>query len=102
MIIQTEYGEKIFNIVKEKYNYKEIGLESAIKNVRELKESPKPNERRKEFFYDINKMKESEFFDKYFPNTIKVKSERAVRRFLAKTGLNDKIKNIVKKIIKKG
>lgn len=102
MIIQTEYGEKIFNIIKEKYNYKEVGLESAIKNVRELKESPKPNERRKEFFYDINKMKESEFFDKYFPNTIKVKSERAVRRFLAKTVLNDKIKNIVKKIIKKG
>lgn len=102
MIIQTARGEKIFNSIKGKYNYKEIEVENAIKNVRELKESPKPNERRKVFFDDINKMEEKEFFDRYFPNTIKVKSERAVRRFLAKTGLNDKIKNTIKKIIKKG
>lgn len=102
MIIQTEKGYKIFNEIKERYIYKEIKVEDAVKNVRELKESPKPNEKRQEFFEDINKMGEKEFFNKYFPNTIKVKSERVVRRFLARTGLNDKIKNTIKKIIKKG
>lgn len=102
MLIQTKKGEQIFDNIKEKYNYKEIEVEKAIKNVRELKESPKPNERRAEFFKDINNVNEKEFFNKYFPNTIKVKSERILRKFLAKTGLNDKVKNTIKNIMKKG
>lgn len=102
MIIQTAKGEKIFEQIKGKFNFKEIDINEAVKNVKELKESPKPNEKREKFFEDINNIDEKEFFDKYFPITIKVRSEKLVRRILIRTGLNDKVKNTVKKIIKKG
>ena len=102
MIIQTAKGEKIFEQIKGKFNFKEIDINEAVKNVKELKESPKPNEKREKFFEDISNIDEKEFFDKYFPITIKVRSEKLVRRILIRTGLNDKVKNTVKKIIKKG
>lgn len=102
MLIQTKKGANIFEKIKNKYNYKEIEVEEAIRNVREMKESPVPNNNREKFFTDIHTMQEKEFFKKYFPNTIKVKCEKTIRRILMKTGLNDKVKNTIKKIIRKG
>lgn len=102
MLVQTKKGANIFEKIKNKYNYKEIEVEEAIRNVREMKESPVPNNNREKFFTDIHTMQEKEFFKKYFPNTIKVKCEKTIRRILMKTGLNDKVKNTIKKIIRKG
>ena len=102
MLVQTKKGANIFEKIKNKYNYKEIEVEEAIRNVREMKESPVTNNNREKFFTDIHTMQEKEFFKKYFPNTIKVKCEKTIRRILMKTGLNDKVKNTIKKIIRKG
>ena len=102
MIIQTRKGKDIFEKIKSDYNFTEIKIEDAVKNVREMVESPVVNPRREEFFKDLNTMEEIEFFKKYFPNNIRVKSEKMVRKILIKTKLNDKVKNMVKKIIKKG
>lgn len=102
MIIQTKKGRDIFDKIKSNFDYTEIDVKDAVKNVREMVESPKPNPKREEFFKDLNIMKEEEFFKKYFPNTIKVKGEKIIRKILIKTKLNDRVKNLVKKIIKKG
>lgn len=102
MIIQTKKGKEIFEKIKDNYNYTEINVEDAVKNVRELLESPKPNQRREKFFNDLNEMNEEDFFEKYFPNTIKVRVEKIIRKILIKTKLNDIVKNLVKKLIKKG
>lgn len=102
MIIQTQRGKDIFEKIKSDYNFTEVKIEDAVKNVREMVEDPVVNSKREEFFKDLNTMEEIEFFKKYFPNNIRVKSEKMVRRILIKTKLNDRVKNIVKKIIKKG
>ena len=57
--------------------------------------------KRNEFFYDINNMDEEKFFNKFFPDNLKVKLERTLRIFLAKTGLYKKIKKMAKKIIRR-
>lgn len=102
MIIQTEKGRKIFNNIKSNYDYKEINVDDAVKNVREMKESPEENPKRENFFRDINSMEEIDFFEKYFPNNLKTKTEKLVRKILIKTKLNDIVKNTIKKVIKKG
>ena len=102
LLIQSELGEKIFENIKEKFYYKELEVEEAVKNVRELKESPIPNDNREKFFYDINCLNADVFFEKYFPDSIKVKIERTGRKILIKTGIYDQLKNSIKKIIKKG
>ena len=102
MIIQSKLGNEIFEEIKDEFVYEEIPLEIAIKNVRELKESPVENPSRNEFFEDINTMEESEFFNKYFADTIKVKLERNIRKVLVNTKFYNKMKNLLKKVIRKG
>lgn len=102
VIIQTKKGQEVFEAVKSNYNYKEVKVEDAVKNVREMVTSPTPNPNRNQFFIDLNNMSEEDFFRKYFPNNLKVKGEKLIRKFLIKTRLNDTVKNTIKKIIKKG
>lgn len=102
MIIQSSLGNKIFEEIKNEFEYEEIPLEIAIKNVRELIESPIANPNRSRFFEDINNMDENEFFNKYFAKDLKVKVESLIRKVLVKTKFYDTIKNLIKKIIKKG
>lgn len=102
MIIQTIKGKEIFEEIKSSYDFTEIKVEDAVRNVREMIESPVPNPKREEFFRDLNIMDELDFFKKYFPNTIRVRGEKIIRKILIKTKLNDRVKNLVKKIIKKG
>ena len=100
-IFRRKQEKKISFVCSLEDNIEEIEVEKAIKNVRELKESPKPNERRAEFFKDINNMNEKEFFNKYFPDNIKVKVERTIRKVLAKLGIYNKIKKVAKRILRK-
>ncbi len=102
MIIQTEKGLDIFEKIKSNYNYKNIEVKEAVKNVKEMVVSPIENPNRKKFFEDLNKMDEVDVFEKYFPNNIKAKGEKLIRKILIKTKLNDLVKNSVKKVIKKG
>ena len=101
ILIQTEKGIEIFKQIEDKFNYKEVKVEDLVKNVKEMYNSVSMNIKRKEFFKDINNMEEKEFFNKYFPNGVKVRIEKKVRTYLAKTGLYKKIKKIAKKILRR-
>ena len=102
MLVQNEKALKIFDEIKSNYDYEELPLEVATKNVKELHYSPTPNANREKFFYDINILNSKEFFEKYFQDNIKVKIERLTRKLLVNTKVYNKIKNIIKKFIKKG
>ncbi len=102
MIVQNRKAKNIFNEIKNNYEYEELPIEVATKNVREIKYSPIPNVNREEFFKDINKLDAKDFFEKHFPDSIKVKAERITRRLLVNTKAYNKIKNTIKRIIKKG
>ena len=44
-------------------------------------------------------MNNKDFFEKWFPDSLKVKLERCIRIFLAKTGIYKEIKKIAKKVL---
>lgn len=101
VLVNTNKGKEIFNAISDKYNYTKISVDMLVKNVKEMLYSVNYPEKREEFFKDINEMEERNFFEKYFPQNIRVKCEKCVRVFLIKTGLYKKIKSIIKRILKK-
>ena len=101
VLIHSEKGKEIFEKIKEKFYYKEIEVTKLVKNVKEMYKSVNMNKNRKEFFYDINRLEEKEFFNKYFPNTIKARMEKNVRIMLTKMGIYKKIKKIMKKLLRR-
>jgi len=101
VLIHNEKAEKVFENIKHKFDYLEVPPEKLVNGVREMRSSVNMNVKRKQFFYDINNISEKEFFNKYFPDSIKVKTERTIRKTLANTNLYKKIKKIAKKILRK-
>lgn len=65
-----------------------------------MKNGIKENSKRKPFFRDINELDEIKLFEKYFPNTIKVKIEKIGRRIFIRFKFYKKIKNFMKSKIK--
>ena len=101
MIVQNKKATNIFNEIKNNYEYEELPIEVATKNVREIKYSPVPNVNREKFFKDINKLDAKDFFEKHFPDSMKVKAERITRRLLVNTKIYSGIKKLARKILKK-
>lgn len=101
LLIHSNNGEKIFNEIKEKYDYKDVDADTLVTDVKEMYKSINENKNRKKFFRDINSLEQCDFFNMYFPNTIKVKIEKIIRENLAKLGIYNKIKKLIKKILRK-
>ena len=101
VLIHTEHGKKIFQKIKDDFYYEKVSVEILVNNVREMYYSVNKNNKREQFFIDINKMDVQQFFKKYFPDNLRVKLERNIRKILVKTGIYSKTKKIVKKIIGK-
>lgn len=101
ILINTENGKNIFDKIKENYSYTEVKTQSLVKNVKEMLNSVEMNEERILFFKDLNELDENTFFEKWFPDSIKVKIERNIRIFMAKTGIYKSVKKIIKKILRK-
>ena len=64
-----------------------MSVEILVNNVREMYYSVNKNNKREQFFIDINKMDVQQFFKKYFPDNLRVKLERNIRKILVKTGI---------------
>lgn len=101
MLINTEKGKIIFKEIENKFDVTEVNVEKLVENVKEMLYSVKLPEKRKDFFYDINILDEEEFFNKYFPNNLKVKLKRIARITLIKAGIYKQTKKVVKKILRK-
>lgn len=102
ILIHTEKGQKIFNEIKDNFNYKEIEVDKIVSDSKELVNSTKLNSCNEKFFEDLNKMDINQLFIKYFPDTVKVKSERFMRKTLVNTKGYKNIKKIGKKILRRG
>ena len=102
ILIHSKVGKEIFEKIKNKFYYSEINPEKLVNGVKEMYKSVKINLNRAQFWKDINSMKEKEVIEKYFPiNTLKVKSERIIRRTLSKTKFYKTTKKFVKKILRR-
>lgn len=101
ILVNTESGKYIFCEIKDNYKYVEVETQLLVKNVKEMIHSVEKNEKREQFFKELSDMEEEKFFEKWFPDTIKVKMERFLRKTMAKTGIYKIVKRNVKKILKK-
>ena len=101
ILVNSQNGNTIFEEIKDNFNYVEVETEALVKNVKEMLHSVEKNNRREDFFRDLNELSEELFFQKWFPDTIKVKFERVVRVTMAKTGIYKIIKRTAKKILRK-
>lgn len=101
VVIHTKKGEEIFNCIKDQFIYKQVEVEKLIADVKELKCDVEENKIRKQFFEDIDKISTKELFNRYFPNTLRVKLERLARKGLVHFPFYKRLKRVAKKIVKR-
>ncbi len=97
VLIHTEKGKQIFEAIKEKFYYKKLEADIAVKDVREMRESPKEHIRKAEFYSDMEKLTMQELLDKYYPITFKIRIKRRARLILNSMGLDKTVKHILNK-----
>ena len=97
ILVQSSKGEEVLRKLKNT-KLKEINVDKAIKNVKEMNKSVLYNPKRKDFFKDINN---ENVMDIYFPINFKTKINSFIRKILSITGMYSTVKTVSKKILKK-
>ncbi len=97
ILIQSQKGQDIINNLQNVI-LKEIPVEKAVDKVKEMTHSVKYNNKRHNFFDNIN---DDNFIEQKFPKNIKTKINSFVRKALSVTGLYSITKSITKKILKR-
>lgn len=87
MLVHTEKGQSILDSMKDKLIILPVPAESIVEGAKELKESVKPNSLRVAFFSDAAQMDGYTLFEKYYPDTMRVKLERMVRMTCFRLGI---------------
>ena len=101
ILANSEKGKRVMQELATKNKVLEIGVKEATDGFLAIFQPVKRNEKREEFFKDANQLENKELFEKYFPDTLKVKIERYARTVLVKTGIYKKILNFGKKFRKR-
>lgn len=94
VLVHSEKGEKIFDKIKDDFSYIKSKPEDIMAGAKEMKESVSANPRRDDFFRDANQMDGVQLFQKYFPDTPRVKVEHAVRLVCYQLGIYGVAKKI--------
>lgn len=91
VLLNSEKAIRIFDRIKDKHNVKEVDTDKLVSNFHQMFYSVKYNDKREEFFEDLNNLPFEKVMIKYFPNSVKCKVEKYGRITLIKTGLYKKI-----------
>lgn len=94
VLIHSEKGKNVFEDIKDTVKWMEVSSEKLVEGVKEMTQSVKMNERREQFFLDLNSMNADELFKKYFPNNTKSKLERIIRLLCYKLGIYSLAKKV--------
>ena len=97
VLVQSEKGEKLLENL-DNARLKELDINIATKKVKEMTNSVNYNNKRKNFFENIN---DDNVFEKYYPANFKTKINSFVRKTLAVTGVYSSVKSFTKKILRK-
>lgn len=101
VLVHTEKAKRIFDEIKSDFVICETGPEAIIDGAKEMQESVAPNEKRAAFFQDAAKMDGVQLFEKYFPETFRVKAEHFVRMTCYRLGIYSAIKKLYVRITHK-
>lgn len=78
----------------------EIDADLAVLGVKEMVKPVSYNVKREAFFADAIKMQDKDFFEKYFPMTLKVRIEHIIRKVCNKLGIWRFVKRTTKSILR--
>ena len=87
MLVHSVKGQQILDAVVGELAEVSIPVRMITDGAKELNESVAPNERREAFFTDANALDGYDLFEKYFPETAKVKLKRVIRMTAFKLGI---------------
>jgi hypothetical protein len=79
LLVHSLKGKQILDAVTSDLAKVSVPVQTIIDGAKELSESVAPNERRDVFFADAREMDGYDLFEKYFPETAKVKVKRVIR-----------------------
>ncbi len=102
VLIHTDKGRRLFDEIKGAMRWKEVTADELTRGVREMFHSVSGNPKRDEFFQDANMLSGKELYEKYFPETIKVKAARFARVGMCKIGIYATVKRMITRIKTKG
>ena len=98
VLIHTDKGQRLFEEIKNQVVWKNVGADNLTNGVREMVKSVGENPQRVEFFRDAHEMTETELYQKYFPETIKVRIARFARVGMCKVGLYAPVKRMITRL----
>ena len=101
ILTHSDKGVKMISGILDSFYYTKVSADKLVEGVNEMYHSVSMNPRRKEFFVDAQSMENRAFFEKYFPDTPKVKVERFVRHISEKMGIYKIVKKTAKKLLRK-
>lgn len=87
VLVHSHKGHDIFDAMKSDFIWLEVEPDKLVKGSKEIFESVPAHVKRKQFFIDASCMNGEELFTKYFPDTLKVRLEHAVRMAFFKMGI---------------
>ena len=94
VLIQSDKGQYIMDQIRKDMKVVEVESDKLVADVREMFKSVPMNNRRDDFFNDCNSMSNEEFFNKWFPMTLKVRLNSFVRITCHKLGIYTLAKRI--------
>lgn len=94
VLVHSEKGKRIFDVIKDDFSYIQTKPEDIVAGAKEMKESVAANPCRDDFFMDANRMDGVQLFQKYFPETLRVKAEHTVRLVCYQLGIYSVAKKI--------
>ena len=98
VLIHTDKGRRVFEEIKDRIVWKDVGADVLTRGVREMVKSVNGNPMRNEFFKDAHDLTGKELYQKYFPETTKVRLARFARVGMCKTGIYAPMKRIITKL----
>ena len=101
ILTNTNKGNEIMVEIGQQNIIEEISYEQATNGFLAMFQSVKMNEKRNEFFRDVEMLSDLDLFKKYFPNTFKCKLEKNMRLLLIKLRIYKPLLSLGKKIRKR-
>ena len=101
LLLNSNKACKVFDIIKQEHKYLEVEVNELISNFHQMFNAIKYNNKRNDFFNDLNNNDFEEVMNKYFPDTLKCKIEKYSRLLLIKIGIYKPIIKLGRKIRKR-
>ena len=98
MLVHTEKGHQVLEGIRKELMIVDVPVSMIIDGAKELRESVSPNERRDAFFADAAILDGYDLFEKYFPETARVKLKRMIRMTAFRLGIYSVAKKVFVRI----